>query len=41
MDLEAPPAVPEDDDVVEGRHSASADAAALRWRERHPRDEES
>jgi hypothetical protein len=29
------PAIPEDDDVVPGRHSASAEAAWLRWRERH------
>jgi hypothetical protein len=29
------PAVPEDDQVVPGRHSASAEAAWLRWREGH------
>jgi hypothetical protein len=29
------PAVPEDDEVVPGRHSASAEAAWLRWRETH------
>jgi hypothetical protein len=28
------PGVPEDADVVPGRHSASAEAAWLRWRER-------
>ena len=40
VDLDAPPAIPEDDEVVPNRHSASAEAAALRWRERHPDDEE-
>jgi hypothetical protein len=29
------PSVPEDEDVVPGRHSASAEAAWLRWRETH------
>ncbi len=29
------PSVPEDEDVVPGRHSASAEAARLRWRETH------
>lgn len=29
------PSVPEDEDVVPGRHSASAEAARLRWREKH------
>ena len=29
------PAVPEDEEVVPGRHSASAEAAWLRWRETH------
>ena len=28
------PTIPEDDEVVPGRHSASAEAAWLRWRER-------
>ncbi len=31
----APPAVPEDEDSVPNRHSASAEAALLRWRETH------
>jgi len=31
----APAAVPEDEEVVPGRHSASAEAAWLRWRETH------
>jgi hypothetical protein len=32
----APPsAVPEDENIVPNRHSASAEAAALRWREQH------
>jgi hypothetical protein len=30
-----PPAVPEDEDIVPNRHSASAEAAWLRWRESH------
>jgi hypothetical protein len=30
-----PPLVPEAEDVVPNRHSASAEAAALRWREQH------
>lgn len=34
-DPSAPTAVPEDDEVVPGRHSASAEAAWLRWRESH------
>jgi hypothetical protein len=34
-DPTAGPAVPEDQDVVPGRHSASAEAAWLRWRETH------
>jgi hypothetical protein len=38
-DHEAPSLVPEDEEVVPNRHSASAEAAALRWRERH-RDED-
>ena len=29
------PGVPEDEEVVPGRHSASAEAAWLRWRETH------
>lgn len=29
------PAVPEDEEVVPGRHSASAEAAWVRWRETH------
>lgn len=29
------PALPEDEDVVPGRHSASAEAAWMRWRETH------
>jgi len=31
----APPSVPEDEDIVPDRHSASAEAALLRWRETH------
>jgi hypothetical protein len=31
----APPSVPEDEDIVPNRHSASAEAALLRWRETH------
>lgn len=36
-DLEhpAPPAVPEDEEVVPNRHSASAEAALMRRREQH------
>jgi hypothetical protein len=34
-ELTAPPAVPEDEDIVPNRHSASAEAALLRWRETH------
>ncbi|MBO0712725.1 MAG: hypothetical protein J2P47_15750 [Acetobacteraceae bacterium] len=34
----APPGVPEAEDVVPGRHSASAEAAALKWREREDED---
>jgi len=34
-DLTAPAAVPEDEDIVPNRHSASAEAALLRWRETH------
>jgi hypothetical protein len=30
-----PPAVPEDEEIVPNRHSASAEAALLRWRETH------
>jgi hypothetical protein len=32
--------VPEDEEVVPNRHSASAEAAALRWHERHPDEDE-
>ena len=41
-DTEHPPPshVPEDEDVVPNRHSASAEAAALRWREEHEQDDE-
>jgi hypothetical protein len=31
----APEPVPEAEDVVPNHHSASAEAAALRWREQH------
>lgn len=31
----APPAVPEDEEIVPNRHSASAEAAWMRWRETH------
>jgi hypothetical protein len=31
----APPAVPEDEEIVPNRHSASAEAAWMRWRESH------
>ena len=31
----AAPSVPEDEDIVPNRHSASAEAALLRWRETH------
>ena len=34
-ELAAPTAVPEDDEVVPNRHSASAEAALMRWRESH------
>jgi len=34
-DPPTPPAVPEDEDIVPNRHSASAEAAYLRWREQH------
>jgi hypothetical protein len=35
----APPSAPaEDDEVVPNRHSASAEAALLRWQELHPDD---
>jgi hypothetical protein len=37
----APPSVPEADDVVPNRHSASAEAAALRWHERQDSGETS
>lgn len=30
-----PPAVPEDENIVPNRHSASAEAAWMRWRETH------
>jgi hypothetical protein len=30
-----PPAVPEDEAIVPNRHSASAEAALMRWRETH------
>ena len=30
-----PPAVPEDESIVPNRHSASAEAALMRWRETH------
>ena len=39
VDLDAPPHIPEPEDEVPNRHSASAEAAALRWHERHPDDE--
>ena len=39
-DPEHAPHVPEDEDVVPNRHSASAEAAALRWREEHEEHEE-
>jgi hypothetical protein len=41
-DLEHPPPsrVPEDEQIVPNRHSASAEAAALRWREEHEQQEE-
>ena len=31
----APPGVPEDETIVPNRHSASAEAALMRWRETH------
>jgi hypothetical protein len=31
--------VPEDEEVVPNRHSASAEAASLRWHEQHDDDE--
>jgi hypothetical protein len=34
-----PPDVPEDDHIVPNRHSASAEAAALRWSEQHGDDD--
>jgi hypothetical protein len=34
-DPTAAPAVPEDEDIVPNRHSASAEAAWMRWRESH------
>jgi hypothetical protein len=34
-ELAAPPAVPEDEEIVPNRHSASAEAAMMRWRETH------
>jgi hypothetical protein len=37
-DVAPPPAVPEDDQIVPNRHSASAEAAWLRWRESHDED---
>jgi hypothetical protein len=33
-----PSGVPEDEEVVPNRHSASAEAAALRWHEQHDGD---
>jgi hypothetical protein len=30
-----PPALPEDEAIVPNRHSASAEAALMRWRETH------
>jgi hypothetical protein len=34
----APASIPEDEEVVPNRHSASAEAALLRWRETHDDD---
>ena len=34
-ELTAPPSVPEDEEIVPNRHSASAEAALLRWHETH------
>jgi hypothetical protein len=34
-ELTGPPAVPEDEEIVPNRHSASAEAALMRWRETH------
>lgn len=34
----AAPMVPEDEEIVPNRHSASAEAAWLRWRETHDKD---
>jgi hypothetical protein len=34
-----PSVVPEDEDVVPNRHSASAEAASLRWHEQPEQDE--
>jgi hypothetical protein len=38
VDHPAPPAVPEDEDIVPNRHSASAEAAAMNWRQKHDED---
>jgi hypothetical protein len=35
VDHPAPNSAPEDDDIVPNRHSASAEAAHLRWHEQH------
>ena len=40
VDHPAPTAAPEDDDIVPNRHSASAEAAHLRWHEQHEGHEE-
>jgi len=37
-DPSPPQAVPEDEEIVPNRHSASAEAALLRWRETHDED---
>ena len=39
IEHEPPATVPEDDDVVPNRHSASAEAASLRWHEQHDEEE--
>ena len=40
FDHAAPSHIPEPEDEVPNRHSASAEAAALRWHERHPDGED-